>query len=235
VHYEAKVSEAPFVTRAWSKAGWTGGASSGTVYGFVFEGSISLRVSLGTSSTSKSLFTLHKGMYFACPGEIELSEGGSGVLQLVKNHRALFAMGYLENGQGRLPYIDSCTDTLLLSPVVKGAPCLNHLHFPPSVVQTQHTHPSGRSGIVVSGQGTCVCGKTRTVLKPGTVFVIPERVVHAFETSSLDSLDVVAFHPDSDFGPSPTDHPMINRTIVNGRSASSIPSIQTTVFKATIQ
>eukprot|EP00548_Thalassiothrix_antarctica_P011082 CAMPEP_0194153598 /NCGR_PEP_ID=MMETSP0152-20130528/56993_1 /TAXON_ID=1049557 /ORGANISM="Thalassiothrix antarctica, Strain L6-D1" /LENGTH=43 /DNA_ID= /DNA_START= /DNA_END= /DNA_ORIENTATION= len=40
-------------------------------------------------------------------------------------------------------------------------------------------------------------------------------------------MDVIAAHPDSDYGPTNTDHPMVNRTIVNGISASLIPSIQT--------
>jgi hypothetical protein len=38
---------------------------------------------------------------------------------------------------------------------------------------------------------------------------------------------VVAYHPDSDFGPQDEDHPMINRTIVDGVSASKIDAIRT--------
>lgn len=56
--------------------------------------------------------------------------------------------------------------------------------------------------------------------------IIPKGVVHAFETYE-DELDVIAFHPDSDFGPTPTQHPMINRSFVDGISASFLPSIQT--------
>ena len=36
---------------------------------------------------------------------------------------------------------------------------------------------------------------------------------------------VVAFHPDSDFGPTHEVHPMINRTIVEGVPASQLNSI----------
>jgi hypothetical protein len=40
-------------------------------------------------------------------------------------------------------------------------------------------------------------------------------------------MDVIAFHPDSDFGPEDENHPMINRTIVNGVSANAIDEIKT--------
>jgi quercetin dioxygenase-like cupin family protein len=83
---------------------------------------------------------------------------------------------------------------------------------------------------VIRGQGTCVCGDSRQALEPGMAFVIPANVVHAFETTHGQELDVIAFHPDSDFGPSADDHPMINRTMVNGISASKIQSIQTLRF-----
>jgi len=85
---------------------------------------------------------------------------------------------------------------------------------------------------VIRGRGTCVCGGTdgvRQPLEPGMAFVIPTNVVHAFETADDEELDVIAFHPDSDFGPSADDHPMINRTMVEGVSASQIESIQTRV------
>ena len=53
---------------------------------------------------------------------------------------------------------------------------------------------------------------------------------HAFETPEGSELDVVAFHPDSDFGPAPKDHPMVNRTIVDGVSASQLDGIRTTAW-----
>ena len=50
-----------------------------------------------------------------------------------------------------------------------------------------------------------------------------------FTASKLknESLRVVAFHPDSDFGPEHDFHPMINKTIVDGTSARLIESIRT--------
>lgn len=107
---------------------------------------------------------------------------------------------------------------------------MNHLHFPPTTKQTRHTHPSARVGIVARGRGTCIAvegPKVRRVpLEPGVAFLIPEEVEHAFETQDA-LLDVIAFHPDSDFGPTPVNHPMINRTVVGGVSASLLPDVQT--------
>lgn len=238
VHYETKQVDAPFAMCAWggdidgegdsatSPVSWSENLEGRSVYGYVDRGTAQLLI----LHTNRS-FTLQAGMYFSCSDYHVNILGGSGVLFLVPSQRALFAIGGpVEDGNGRLPYIDGCTDTLLLAPAVIGAPCLNHLHFPAGVVQTPHTHPSGRSGVVIRGQGTCVCGDIRHPLEPGTAFVIPTNVVHAFETTHGQELDVIAFHPDSDFGPSADNHPMINRTIVNGISASKIQSIKTLRF-----
>jgi hypothetical protein len=43
----------------------------------------------------------------------------------------------------------------------------------------------------------------------GTAFVIPAGAVHSFNTAEGETLDVFAFHPDSDFGPTGTDHPVL--------------------------
>jgi hypothetical protein len=63
-------------------------------------------------------------------------------------------------------------------------------------------------------------------LTPGQVFHIPPEELHAFQTED-SSMDVVAFHPDSDFGPEHDNHPMINRTFVDGLSARHIDEIRT--------
>jgi hypothetical protein len=56
--------------------------------------------------------------------------------------------------------------------------------------------------------------------------MIPQDFLHRFQTND-DELVVVAFHPDSDFGPENLDHPMINKTVVEGISANKIKDIQT--------
>jgi hypothetical protein len=58
---------------------------------------------------------------------------------------------------------------------------------------------------------------------------------HKFSTPYGEELQVIAFHPDSDFGPTDEDHPMLNRTIVQGVSAKHLTAIRsgsTTVVEA---
>jgi len=138
--------------------------------------------------------------------------------------------------KGRLKYIDGCTDSLLIPPVKMGDPCLNHLHFPAGIDQTMHTHPSIRIGYVYRGLGQCITPWGIVPLIEGMMFIInPENGEthegsavgsHCFRTD-LRTMDIIAFHPDSDFGPTDEVHPMINRTIVDGVSASSIKEIRT--------
>jgi hypothetical protein len=144
--------------------------------------------------------------------------------------------------EGRLKYIDGCTDSLLIPPVKMGDPCLNHLHFPSKIKQTPHTHPSHRIGIVAKGNGKCITPFGDLPLTEGMIFVIKEwdgtsydtgldgemypTGTHCFQTFD-ESMDVIAFHPDSDFGATDIDHPMINRTIVDGVSANQIEEIRT--------
>jgi hypothetical protein len=59
------------------------------------------------------------------------------------------------------------------------------------------------------------------------IFCIHANGVHKFQTPYGQDLRVLAFHPDSDFGPTHQFHPMLNRTMVDGVSASLIPTIQT--------
>lgn len=142
--------------------------------------------------------------------------GGSGVLIIDRSHRGLFHVGGPVEPTGRLRYIDGCSDTVLVAPVVCGDPCLNLLHLPFGVVQTDHQHPSVRVGLVLHGSGRCVSdgGRIET-LAPGAVFVLPPNEVHRFETPS-DEMLLLAWHPDSDSGPTDDDHPMLNRSLVPG-------------------
>ena len=98
-------------------------------------------------------------MLFACPSKCTI-QGGSGFVVSVpkgrdknRNYGILMMAGPLEadtdgNLTLTLPYIDGCSDTVLIHPQIYGEPCLNHLHFPSRIKQTQHTHPSGRAGIL---------------------------------------------------------------------------------------
>jgi hypothetical protein len=143
--------------------------------------------------------------------------GGSGIVASRVGHRGFFHLGGPIEERGRLRYIDGCTDSLIIPPVMRGDACLNFLHFPPHTRQTPHTHPSIRAGIVVRGAGECETPVGRYALTPGMVFVIRADGLHSFNTHEQE-LAVIAYHPDSDFGPTHEDHPMINRTIISAES-----------------
>ena len=127
---------------------------------------------------------------------------------------------------GRLRYIDGCTDSLLIPPQMLGDPCLNALYFPAHISQTEHTHPSPRIGLVARGSGECHTREATHSLFPGLTFIITADGKHRFSTTE-EAMIVVAYHPDSDYGPTHETHPMINRTIVQGVSASQIELIRT--------
>lgn len=153
--------------------------------------------------------------YAVLPVRAEI-RGGGGVVVVDRRHRGLLVVGGPAEERGRLCYIDGCSDTVLVQPVVRGDPCLNLLHLPAGTVQTDHDHPSIRVGLVLSGVGRCVIERDEvTALEAGTAFVLPARVTHRFETGGKP-LRIVAWHPDSDVGPTDDDHPMLNRTMRPG-------------------
>jgi quercetin dioxygenase-like cupin family protein len=150
---------------------------------------------------------------YAVVPSVAMVRGGSGVSIVHREHCGLFSVGGPVEATGRLAYIDGCRDTVLVAPVVQGDPCLNLLHLPPGTVQSDHYHPSVRVGLVVSGQGVCVLeGGRLTPLVSGVVFFLPAGATHRFETDATDLL-LMAWHPDSDVGPTDDDHPMLNRTL----------------------
>lgn len=171
---------------------------------------------------------LYAGDYFSCVGPVLLTGNGSGIVISSRGYVGINMCGGPLEDQGRLRYIDGSTDTLLVPPVRKGDPCLNHLHFPPRTVQTPHTHPSIRVNAVYRGSGVCVLPDEgrRVPLVPGYAFVMLPETVHSFDTEN-DIMDVITFHPDSDTGMTDDDHPMVNRTFVDGVSANVIDSIRT--------
>jgi Cupin domain len=179
--------------------------AGGTHFGFVHTGPAEFGCASGT-------FCLGSGMYFAAPGPAQL-QGGSGLVITRAGFRGFFQVGGPVEDTGRLRYIDGCTDSLLIPPVLLGDPCLNLLHIPPNTRQTAHTHPSVRIGVIVRGTGECVTPGRRFPLSPGLGFVIAAGALHSFHTDQ-EPLLVIAYHPDSDFGPTHEFHPMVNRTIL---------------------
>lgn len=202
-----------FTLRSWRGGSMALGADA-THFGFVHSGIAKLKGGSGE-------FALQRGMYFSLPGKGVIEGDGLGFVISQTGYQGLFQFGGPIESRGRLEYIDGCSDTLLLSPVVMGDACLNLLVIPPGTAQTAHTHPSFRAGVIVAGSGHCQLRQTKVDLVPGDLFVIEPEGLHSFHTAS-DSLTVIAFHPDSDFGPHRDDHPMVNRTIVDGTSAAQL-------------
>lgn len=185
-----------------------------THFGMVTDGSVQLH-------DAALQVELRAGMYFVSVGRATLRGDGRALVLSCPGYRGLRQVGGPLEGTGRLRYIDGCTDTLLVCPPRLGEPCLNHLHLPPHTSQSAHTHPSERIGAILRGRGECRARDAdgRMVsfpLAPGMGWRIPAGCLHSFFTGD-EALDVLAWHPDSDFGPTDENHPMVNRTLLPGR------------------
>lgn len=189
----------------------------GTAFIMVASGSV-------TFDRKHDRCTVGAGEYAAAPGlkELRVAAQTRASIALRLGYLGVFAHGGPIEQTGRLRYIDGCTDSLLIHPPRLGDPCLNHLHFPPGVDQTMHTHPTVRFGSVMRGMGECVFVdadgvEQRATLTPGLLWIIPPGSHHKFRTDGTGTaLDVIAYHPDSDWGPEDEEHPMLNRTLVDG-------------------
>ena len=180
-----------------------------TIYGFCISGSM-------TVSDSK---TVMPNEFFSISSRYASSTivvSGVGVCIIKHGYHGQNVFGGPIEPQGRLCYIDHCSDSLLVYPPRMGDPSLSSLHFPPGIVQTFHTHPSFRLGIVAVGRGYAESrnwnGSTyKHDLTPGAVFCMEEQEVHRFVTED-SNLIVISFHPDGDWGPTDHDHTLLNRT-----------------------
>ena len=199
----------------------------GAVFGFVHTG----RLVVSDPESKLPNRFVRAGEYFCTRnGARVMSDDGHtrAVLIQRKGWRAYPHVGGPVEEKGRLKYIDGCSDSLLISPPVKGDACLNLLHFPEGIDQTQHTHPSIRVGMVHRGGGHCTTPHGRFRLEPGLLFVIPKDGEHRFDTLGETHMDVVAFHPDTDFGPDHEVHPMVNRTLVGGAKIDNSQGVHAT-------
>jgi hypothetical protein len=175
----------------------------------------------GTISLESEGFAVRggAGTFAALPGPFELEAQGTCVLIERLGFRAVPTAGRIE-ACGRLAYIDGCSDTVLVAPPRLGDPVFNHLHFPAGTKQSLHRHPSVRLGVVARGSGVAFGhgpeGPWEIRLETGTFFLLHAHETHAFSTSR-EAMDVVAFHPDSDWGPTDGAHPMLNRTYLSSR------------------
>jgi quercetin dioxygenase-like cupin family protein len=175
-----------------------------TVYGFVIDGTV-------TISETK---TLIKHEFFSFNSHYEskkiIIRGSVGIIiKYGFNGQNVFG-GPVES-QGRLCYINNCSDSLLVYPPRMGDASMSLLHFPPGIIQDFHTHPSFRLGIVFRGSGYAECKTGKQKLESGCVFCMEEQEIHRFVTED-NQLSVISFHPDGDWGPTDHDHTLLNRT-----------------------
>lgn len=165
---------------------------------------------------------LEPGGYFAIAGDARVVVDGLAVLIRRYGYRGMTSTGVIED-EGRLAYIDGCSDSVLVPPARAGDPVFNFLHFPPGIEQSVHSHPSIRLGVVARGRGAAFGPKRggsaadqaewTEPLNVGSVFLLEPHEMHAFRTTqSATAMDVIAYHPDSDWGPTDGVHPMLNRT-----------------------
>ena len=189
-----------------------------TFYGYVLSGIVTIKTI--KNSTHLGL-TIGSGGFFAFPDSVNFEIKNDGVLIVIERLglRSMPAVGIRES-HGRLAYIDGCSDSILVHPSRSGDAVLNHLHFPKGILQTQHTHPSIRLGIVAEGHGHAWQKKLaftdgwKIELNAGGIFCLQESELHSFMTTDC-SMDIIAFHPDSEDGPTDSKHPMISRTYIN--------------------
>lgn len=208
-----------------------------TTYGYVIRGSAHVEVPIiGRDIGGPAIAAdLSEGGFFCIPQQfsIEVHKSRLSLVALITRigFKGMSHFGMIEE-VGRLSYIDGCSDTLLVPPPRLGDPCFNFLHFPRGILQTQHTHPTIRAGIVARGRGHAfrlpAAGSSGWAkeLAPGCVFVLEPQEIHSFRTDESDeTMDVIAYHPDTDWGPTDAVHPMRNRTYIgNDRGPTSVSS-----------
>jgi hypothetical protein len=189
---------------------------SGTIYGIVLQGS--RRIRSGSFSAE-----LPQGGFFSCVSSVDLDGHGTTVVFERLGFMGVQSAGVCE-AHGRLAYIDGCSTSILVMPPRCGDSVLNLLHVPPGVLQSEHFHPSIRFGVVLSGQGVAFGAshhgteKWEMALSPGAVFYLPAMERHAFQTvGQKEPLNIISYHPESDWGPTDESHPMLTRTLLMRR------------------
>ena len=186
---------------------------SSTYFGYLAEGTASI-------TADDARLRCSAGMYFSVPSLLEVEVDGLLVVIERLGYRGMSSFGKREKS-GRLLFIDGCSDSVLAHPPRSGDPVLNHLHVPPHTTQAYHRHSTFRMGCIADGAGVAkgvqydgAGEEWEANLQKGTLFYLAKHTEHCFVTMS-EHLDVIVFHPDSDWGATDEDHPMINRSLMD--------------------
>jgi len=193
-----------------------------TMFGVVTAGKFEITSQMSQNINARQTYQIKAGNFMSIKTGFKAIplEPGSQMFAIIRyGYIGLEIIGEIED-KGRLAYIDGCTDTLLVSPPRKGDACLNLLHFPTNITQTQHLHPSIGMGVVLYGQGVAWQDNNwEHPLIKGAMFCLDEGETHSFKTTTKE-MNIIAYHPDSDFGPTDENHPMLNKTLINHGSGT---------------
>jgi quercetin dioxygenase-like cupin family protein len=175
-----------------------------STYGYVLNGEVELPNKWIAREKEYFSFASHE------PADFQVT--GTAVFFTRLGHMHQNNLGGPIEDSGRLCYIDGCSDSLLIYPSRAGDPSVNLLAFPAGINQTFHIHPSVRLGFVAEGSGNAemITGEVYP-LEAGSIFCIEERENHRFQTID-DTMKIIAYHPDGDWGPTDQNHTMLNRT-----------------------
>lgn len=144
----------------------------------------------------------------------EFSVDGYGIVLDILGYKLDQCVSLVQpNVPGNLSYIDGCSNSNLIPPGRNGDPCLNYLYFPKKTKQTFHVHPSVRVGMILSGEGHADIETCNHRLEVGDCFLLERYESHRFTTEDSD-MSLIAFHPDSEDGPSDEYNPMKSRTYI---------------------
>lgn len=184
-----------------------------THFGFVLSGHIVLRYANGRR------MPLPEGYHFCVNGAATVESYGTGIVSSAEGFAGMNQFGGPLENEGRLRYVDGCSNSLLVHPLRKGDPCFHHLHLEPHTKERPHTHPSLRTLVVYRGEGEAIVPGLGTVhIKRGDAFVIEPNCAHSFNTGEV-GMSLVTYHPDSVVGYTDDNNPMLNNTISDGKSA----------------
>lgn len=207
-------------------------AVDGGVYGVVTQGSVLL-------AENQTFHTIKAGHFFTTKkgAKFQLEDPQTVIVTVqFEQYKGVFTLGEIPSF-GNLGYINGAYNRVLSGPQMKGLPCLNSLHIDVPIDQTAHTHPSTRVGVIMDGNIEARIYRNeddklprKLILAKGDVFVMKPDTIHSFHKTDAQGdnpMHLVAFHPDSETGPTHEVAPMMTNSLVKGVSASDIPEIHT--------